>query len=545
MKRGWMFLLTLAVFFGFSIQSYVAAAGPLSGNLGGDVSSSGISRAIYDVTESLYVSPGSINLNTAYDKISQNSYSVNKFGMLYLYGGCTYELTAKLELDTNFTGIEAVGGLATITQASGYSGTLIEATAKCYKLKNLRIVQAKNAGTAYGLLNNNEDSVSVLPAVKLTQSGSAVTIDTDDTTFVDGIVSADLSGVSPYGRDGFRYDKIYIDGSDAGFVDNWYNIAYAAFDTIIVKDCTKVAAGTYNLTICPNNSLIEDCVFLQTTVSAYTHRYSVFSASQQGGLVVNCHSGQYSWRLAEDKSSWITMVGGSVGEYSIGGDGEVTGGGDPGIGQLLGEYWHVQSHNYCFGGCGSVGIEFAGKMYYCALGDNCGGIGKGFSGLAVGCVGGKNCFGGASSAGIALGRYPSFTGTAYDCVAEGRSFGSGSSAGTGMAGTMVGCRVTEMPAPMYCTGARIENCYIKNIASNVDAINLVGTDPTVIYNSTILVDASGSGVPINGTLDGSILAHGIIAHCRFNNADTDPNGTSDNVYNPIPDGHNLTDDNIE
>jgi hypothetical protein len=164
----------------------------------------------------------------------------------------------------------------------------------------------------------------------------------------------------------------------------------------------------------------------------------------------------------------------------------------------------------CSAGANSfvVGRENAGSMYYCRGGAGCAGstvattIKGSFSGYAEGCTFGAGSLGGSKFNGVSAANSGNLSGTIFNCSVSGSE------------------EVTRLD------GATIRNCVFTMSEASTDCLELLdGT--SVITGSTVLVEASGTGVPVNASSSQNVVA----VSCTFNNGDNDSDGLGANVTN--------------
>jgi hypothetical protein len=192
-----------------------------------------------------------------------------------------------------------------------------------------------------------------------------------------------------------------------------------------------------------------------------------------------------------------------------------------------------------FGGCSTIaaGADAATVFIECESGDNSFCLSNDCAATFLRCRGGANCF----ACNIESGENGGFSGYAEDCIAGPGSFGgSGNSAAlSSLSGTLVRCTVTGSVEPWRLTGATIRDSLLTVTTTNKNGVTLLDSN-SKIYNSTILVNAAGNGVPVHAASARNVR----VAHCRFNNADTDADGLHANVTNLIGTPYNVIDDDI-
>ncbi|MCK4625727.1 MAG: hypothetical protein KAV00_10480, partial [Phycisphaerae bacterium] len=244
------------------------------------------------------------------------------------------------------------------------------------------------------------------------------------------------------------------------------------------------------------------------------------------GLWEFCTGGAFSWRLSASGTMSATMRYCTAGASSFGGD-------KSGI-DIGGTFDHCTGGEESFGGCSVIGGSCSGTFYDCIAGDRSFAMNRTFSGKAYRCQGGADCFAGFVSGASSA----EFSGYAEDCVATGRSFGSGH-ADSINSGRLVRCRCTDMPKPMYLTGAEIEDCVLEVTATGEHCL-MLNDSACKILKSILLVLQGGTGIPVNAAAGQDV----VVAHCLMNNATNDADGLGANAHNFIGTPHNVIDDQM-
>lgn len=232
--------------------------------------------------------------------------------------------------------------------------------------------------------------------------------------------------------------------------------------------------------------------------------------------------------------------------FSFGGDGVGPGSvgsivaGDTGL-IIKGTYYNCSGGDSSFSGCTAFSspIHADAKFYNCHAGKNSFVLSEECAGYFYNCTATGNSFGGSGSGD------GTFTGEAVNCTVgteEGGvnntgGFGSGDG---GCSGILRNCILEEVDNALEIAGALIDGLRIKTTEANGDAI-IITDSLSEIYDSTILVDPAGTGVPINA---GSAL-NVVVAHCRMNNADNDADGLGANVTNLVGTSYDVIDDDIK
>lgn len=211
-------------------------------------------------------------------------------------------------------------------------------------------------------------------------------------------------------------------------------------------------------------------------------------------------------------------------------------------------------HYYCYGKgkCFAYNIDTANSIHEDSLCVGCisdgeGGFGADCNTFAtyLNCIATDgNAFGGHSSSHSNMGK-GIFRGYAKGCLLKkaSESFGERDDIGQTdgfVSGTIIDSTIDGLTYPIRCKrGASIRNSRISLRLNNTDAITLLDSN-TKIYNTDLIVDAAGTGIPINASTPLNVRA----AHCRMNNADIQPTGLDPNVTNLIGTPYNVVDDDI-
>ena len=268
-------------------------------------------------------------------------------------------------------------------------------------------------------------------------------------------------------------------------------------------------------------------------------------AKHVGGTWIQCIDGAMAMRVGLNGTFFAEMHDCMVGPYSVGGDAS---GGSMGpcrlervrgVGKLLGTGDGFAPA--CFGGCNSWGINATSSAWFvdCEAGYGSFNIGAVAGGNYIRCRARENSFGSGTSEPGFSGR---FSGYAEDCYAGPLSFGALIAGDGKVTGTLRRCTVSgtgNQDAGWRLEGARIYGCRLPVGVLNVHALTLLDSS-SVVYDSEVIVNASGTGVPVYAASSLNVRA----AHCRFNNADNDADGIHANVTNLIGTPYNVVDDDV-
>jgi hypothetical protein len=422
----------------------------------------------------------------------------------------TYTLTSTLILNTPYIDITSLTDSSSDTIVEGYfsNAPVIDVTAFNMKLSNFTVYNSDPVGSS--LLHNDALHMNVVSEgsdalVQYVSSKNRISSATND-FYALGVEQGDY---------------IYCDtATGAGL----YQIYTIDTDYVWVLPGFSGNESDVDFYIVSVHTIFENMDFIcADNITAYS--FPVLFPSNSSGLWRNCTSRNLAWRQSANVTMRPVMYD-CIGEFSCFGsdqEGAVMGG----------EYYRCISGGRSFGGCGTFGCEVSGKLYDCIAGDDSYAKGREFSGEAYRCIGGADCFAGFQSSPY----FGTFSGYAEDCIASGDSFGGGH-ANCINTGTMVRCKITDITNPIYIDGATIRDCYMETTATDTDCIylnsNNPSSNPTTIYNSTIITNGTGKSINNSSDVDSYVIS----SHNRMNSA------MGSHVINLIETPYDVVDVNI-
>jgi hypothetical protein len=279
-------------------------------------------------------------------------------------------------------------------------------------------------------------------------------------------------------------------------------------------------------------------------------RHPVGTTKHVQGYWKNCVSNAYSWRVAYDVAQSgqfsATMVDCEAGFGSYIGDYEV---GEQGTHKAtnctmvrcksVGQWGSSgESGAESFSGCAIFGNDIDSGCYFeeCEAGPRSFGLGATCEGTFIRCVGGDNCFGASVTDSGTVGV---FAGYAEDCRGGKNCFGgqgTGAGASNGrLTGELVRCVSLNSDNYWFCEGATIRDCRLSTSQTSAATIYLFDST-TKIYNSTILVPAGSTSIPIDA---GDGACNVVVANCTMNNASNDADGLGADVTNLVATPYNV------
>jgi hypothetical protein len=399
---------------------------------------------------------------------------------------------------------------------------------------NLRstYAEAKTALPNGNAISKSNRSVVLLPPAQYDTSGSPLVLDTE---FVDLIAtnpqlggeSGELTEAQGNKLANYKPPCTVISSSISGsptVEQSAEDVRLRGFGISFLND---VANGTnavsFACSAAKNDNSIYDKMYF--FAAAATIGYPTRFTGHFRGYWTHCIANSFAFRTIINSSDFEpTMIDCVGGALSFIGD-------STGVATNMDCYLlRCRAGDQSFAGCNS----FTGPIKSEALFVDCTGLDRCFgqasesAGTFIRCRAGDYSFGGNFSATLWPQGPQNFSGYAEDCFAGTASFGgSGEAAVPGsITGELVRCTTTGNTLPLHAAGATIRDSRIENSTLNVDAIELDDDDSKII-NTTVEVNDSGTGLPINAGAAQNVIA----VSCTFNNGDNDANGLGANVTN--------------
>ena len=388
-----------------------------------------------------------------------------------------YELTATLDLDTNYVDL-----IATEPEMGGFP-------------------QPADDDLADGTTSLNQYRPSKTEVYSVTDDTTTIEQSAADVRLV-GFSIAQLSGDSTDSYHAFHVTA----ASNAG---SRYEKMYFWCKAVSASPTSPGTPGTWKVPVAFDGDVDGVWIDCIANSAAWRIAWDVGNAAQFKARMDNCWAGGYSF----------------IGDYATGALGT-----HEAVGCYLrnchsvGNYHGSGSGYGAFGGCSTFGTPIDSDCVFidCTAGDRAFGLGATCAGSFYRCRGGDRCFGSTIQAAWA----GDFSGYAEDCTAGQNSFGGTATVTGQLSGTLVRCVGLRASRARVCAGATIEGCLLTTDTVDTDCLLLLdGTSR--IMNSTILVVEGGTGVPINADAAQNVAAAG---NC-YNNLAVAAQGLGSDVTN--------------